>query len=192
MKNSLIISASPKKKGNSASVAQCIKDYFETHLHAQTAMSGVLFLSDYNINHCTDCKYCKTNSACVHDVKDDAHFLFEACREADNIILVTPIYFYHAPSQLKAFIDRSQKYWYTEHNIDKKFYAVYVCAREKGEKLSLGLDLTLKYFAPLIGAQFEQSLCLFGLEEKDDFHNSQNAQEKVSEFMNSISLNFGT
>ncbi len=129
----------------------------------------------------------------IMDNKDNAKELFTHLLQAENVFIVSPIYFYHMPSQLKAFIDRGQRFWANAHdkqNINpKKVYAIYSCARDKGEKLPQGIDLTLKYFAPLIKANFEKSLCLYGLDKSDDYLNSQKSQEKVQEFLDSIELN---
>ncbi len=200
--DTLIFSASPKKEGNSANLAK--------NLHTCLSLSSrVLFLEDYSINPCIDCGYCKKNkdlknTFCSLDLKnDDTKILFTEFSKARNIYFVSPIYFYHLPSQFKALIDRSQRYWYKlEENLDKEnseenfvktkknIFALFIAGRKQGEKLSQGAELTLKYFAPLIGGELKQSLCLYGLENPQDYINSQEAQDKVLEFLKSSSINF--
>ncbi len=183
MDNILLISASPRKEGNCAHITK--------HLHTSLNKARVLFLSDYAILPCIDCNACKNNDKehnfCIQDTKEqnNAKELYTAISEAQTIIFISPIYFYHAPSQLKAFIDRAQRYWFLqkEEEKNKNIYAIYAAGRKKGEKIPDGIDLSLKYFAPLIQATFIKSLCLYGLENKNDFKNSANAQEKLDIFI---------
>ncbi len=181
MKKTLILCGSPKNNGNSAHIAK--------NMHTLIDSSSVLFLSDFFIKPCIDCKFCSSLPAqCAFDSEDNAKELFNYFLGVDTIIFVSPIHFYHLPSQLKAFIDRSQKFWLCENEIKKKFFAVYACARNKGDKLSQGADLTLKYFAPLIQADFIKSLCLYGLEESDDFINSDISKSLLLDFIHQNKL----
>lgn len=160
----LLLSASPKKKGNSMHVCESIQEYIPS--------AQICSLADYSVLPCTDCGYCKEHKGkCRLDKQDDMAKLLDLCLSAKNIVIVTPIYFYHAPSQLKAFIDRTQRFWYTERTKvrDRKLYAVYVAARRKGKKLTEGLDLSLTYFAPHIQAYFQSSICLYGLDKANDY-----------------------
>ena len=177
----LFIVASPKKNGNSKHVYE--------YLSKQCLDFTALFLENQTLFPCLDCSYCKIHKKqCVQDKRDDLSSFYEACFQAKKIIIITPVYFYHLPSNLKAFIDRSQRFWYPlpDRNLDKnleknlekkneksKLYTIYIAGRNKGEKLSIGMDLTMEYFAPLINSEFISSLCLYGLEDKDDFLNTE-------------------
>ncbi len=187
MKNILILSASPRKNGNSTKITE--------QLHTSFDKARVLFLSDFPIMPCIDCKGCKKNTReqdfCALDSHEDrAKELFTAFQEADTIFIVSPIYFYHAPSQLKAFIDRSQRYWFQSQEkpieITKKIHTIAIASRKSGEKLPQGLQLSIKYFAPLVQAELASSLCLYELEEENDYSNSPNAQRQVMDFIKEI------
>ncbi len=83
-------------------------------------------------------------------------------------------------------LDRSQRYWHKGNNAlssERRIHAIFVAAREQGIKLTEGSLLTLKYFAPLIEAKIQSSLCLYGLDEKEDFVNSSQSQEKLSQYI---------
>ncbi len=181
----LLLSASAKKEGNCMQVCKSLQESLVgADLHS---------LNSYNIRPCIDCGFCKNNlNSCSLDLDDDdCAKLFSLCHKATKIVIVSPIYFYHAPAKLKAFIDRTQMFWHveTQKNLKKKeLYAIYVAARPKGEKLSLGLDLTLKYFAPMLNYEFKESLCLYGLENPTDFSSptshalpfAQEAKKKIA------------
>lgn len=99
-KKVLIISASPRKGGNS----DLLCDQFL--LGAKEAGHDVekIFLRNYKINYCLGCGVCNTKHVCVQ--KDDMKALLDKMVEADVIVLATPVYFYTMDAQLKTFIDR--------------------------------------------------------------------------------------
>lgn len=100
-KNILIISASPRKNGNSDLLCNSFMD------GAKEAGNNVekIFLKDENINYCTGCGYCVSNRKKCSQ-KDDMVKLFDKMLNADTIVMATPIYFYTMNGQLKTFIDR--------------------------------------------------------------------------------------
>lgn len=59
-----------------------------------------------NINPCRACYACwfKTSGKCVQ--KDDATKVIEKIRQADMLVIASPVYFYGLSAQLKAIIDR--------------------------------------------------------------------------------------
>lgn len=59
------------------------------------------------INHCQGCFTCwtKTPGVCIH--RDDMVENLLKLREADLIVIATPLYVYHVPGLLKDFIDRT-------------------------------------------------------------------------------------
>ncbi len=181
MNKVLILNSSPRKGGNCMQVSKTIQELLPS--------APVLSLYDYEIQPCIDCGYCAKNiGLCSLDSSDTYSILLEKCLSYKKTIIVTPIYFYHAPAQLKAFIDRSQRFWNKERKINKNLHAIYIAARTKGEKLSQGLELSLKYFAPMIDAELKESICLYGLESQNDFLSSKDSQEKVSHFISEICL----
>ena len=99
-KKVLIISASPRKGGNS----DLLCDQFI--LGAKEAGHDVekIRLQEHKINYCLGCGVCNTKHICVQ--KDDMKALLDKMVEADVIVLATPVYFYTMDAQLKTFIDR--------------------------------------------------------------------------------------
>jgi multimeric flavodoxin WrbA len=58
---------------------------------------------------CRECGGCDETGECVID--DEMQRIYGLLREADAIIVATPIFFYTVPAQLKAVIDRCQAAW---------------------------------------------------------------------------------
>lgn len=115
-KNVLIISASPRRGGNSDLLCE------QFSAGAQAAGNSVekVFLKDYHIAYCLGCGVCNTSHLCVQ--KDDMKPLLDKLVAADVIVLATPVYFYCMDGQLKTFIDRTVPR-YTEIS-NKDFYFI--------------------------------------------------------------------
>ncbi|MBR1870836.1 MAG: flavodoxin family protein [Kiritimatiellae bacterium] len=105
MKHVLIISASPRKAGNS----DILCDEFARG--AQEAGHDVekIRLAEKDVGYCLGCYACRKLGKCFK--KDDANGLVEKMMSADTIVLSTPVYFYSMDAQLKALIDRSVSRW---------------------------------------------------------------------------------
>ncbi len=100
MKKVLVVSSSPRRNGNSDSLA----DEFIRGAEDVGCVVEKIFLADYNINYCTGCGVCFSCKRCFQH--DDMLFLLDKLVEADAIVLAAPVYFYNMPAQLKTFIDR--------------------------------------------------------------------------------------
>ncbi|MBQ3102497.1 flavodoxin family protein [bacterium] len=100
MKKVLVVSSSPRRDGNSDSLA----NEFARGAEDVGCVVEKIFLADYNINYCTGCGVCFSCKRCFQH--DDMSFLLNKMVEADTIVLVTPVYFYNMSAQLKTFIDR--------------------------------------------------------------------------------------
>jgi len=100
-KSVLILSASPRKGGNS----DLLCDEFLRGARDAGHRAEKIFLGDRKIGHCTGCGACGKSRACVQ--KDDMAAILEKMVRADAIALATPVYFYSMAAQLKALIDRT-------------------------------------------------------------------------------------
>jgi len=101
-KKVLILMGSPRKTGNSAVLAEHLtKGATGEGAHVET-----LFIHGMDINPCTGCDECqgKDASGCVID--DGMQDVYGKLREADSIVLASPIYWFSVTAQLKMVIDR--------------------------------------------------------------------------------------
>lgn len=120
MKKVLVISASPRKGGNSDVLCnEFIRGAEESGNYVKK-----VFLRDKKINYCTGCGVCNTTHQCVQ--KDDMAEILNKVVEYDVIVMATPVYFYTMDAQLKTFIDRTVPR-YTEIS-DKDFYFIVTAA----------------------------------------------------------------
>ena len=99
----LILKGSPRKNGNSAALAEQVSH------GARKAGAKVesVYLAGLEINPCDACDACQEgNDGCI--VQDDMQSLYPKLKQADVIVICSPIYYFTITAQIKAFIDR----WY--------------------------------------------------------------------------------
>ncbi len=126
-KSVLIISASPRKNGNS----DMLCDRFAQGAKESGHNVEKVFVASKNIGYCRGCGACYTSHKCVQ--KDDMADILDKMVTADVIVLATPVYFYSMDGQMKTFIDRTVPR-YTEIS-NKDFYFILTAADT--EKASL-------------------------------------------------------
>lgn len=101
-KKIIILNGSPRKTGNTAALTA------EFTKGAEEAGNTVteFFLGSMNIHGCKGCfgGGKNTDSPCVQ--KDDMDKIYPVYREADIVVLATPLYYWTISGQLKAAFDR--------------------------------------------------------------------------------------
>lgn len=123
MKNVLILSGSPRAKGNSNILCDA---FMQGAVETGNQVEKVL-VSKLKLAGCLGCNACKRNGGrCVQ--KDDMADIKEKMISADVIVLASPIYFYSMTSQLKTLIDRC--YAFMEALTGKEFYYIISCAAD--------------------------------------------------------------
>ncbi len=70
-----------------------------------------------NISPCQNCGGCEETGICVYE--DDMVQINEAIRNADRIILASPIFFFSVSAQAKIMIDRCQSFWCEKYLLKK-------------------------------------------------------------------------
>ena len=100
-KKVLIISTSPRRGGNSDSLADAFAQGAREAGHAVEQIS----LSDKTIGFCKGCLVCQKTQRCV--IRDDADSIAQNMLTADVLVFSTPIYYYGMCGQMKTMLDRS-------------------------------------------------------------------------------------
>lgn len=128
----LIIVGSPRANGRSAHLAEML---FEASIDERP--EDELFLvpvSEVEIGPCIGCNACRRASEitfkndagdevtelrqrCVFD--DDMQALYDLLEEADELIIVSPVYFSGAPAPMKCVFDRMQPYFWVTQEIGR-------------------------------------------------------------------------
>ena len=123
-KKILILSASPRKGGNS----DMLCDAFAKGAREAGHTVEKIRVQEKKIAPCLACYGCRGTGVCVQ--KDDMADILEKMVEADVLVLATPVYFYSMDGQLKTLIDRTLPR-YTEIR-DKEVYFIATAAAGKG------------------------------------------------------------
>lgn len=146
-KNILIISASPRKDGNS----DLLCDEFAKGARSAGHRVEKVRLADKTIHYCRGCGACNDTHVCLQ--KDDMADLLDKVLEADVIVLATPVYFYTLCAQMKTFIDRTVPRYLDMRN--KEFYFILAAAEDDRS----AMERTVECFRGFLD-------CLEGAEEK--------------------------
>ncbi len=135
MKKVLIISASPRKGGNS----DLLCDEFARGAVEAGHDVEKIRLAEKKVGYCMGCYACQKLKKCFQN--DDANELVEKMLSADVIVLATPVYFYSMDAQLKALIDRSVSRWDDFGRFKgTEFWLVVTAADESHEMMSATLE----------------------------------------------------
>ncbi len=101
-KNVLVISASPRKGGNSDVLCDRLIQ------GAQESDNSVekIFIRNKEIKYCIACEACQRNNG-VCAIHDDMAEILDKMTKADVIVMASPVYYYSMNGQLKTLIDRT-------------------------------------------------------------------------------------
>ncbi len=97
----LTLLGSPKKDGSSSLLANQVIAGAE----AAGAENETYHLQGMNLKFCTGCRKCRTETAKSCVIEDDMQILYPKLRDADAIILASPIYWAHVTAQIKSSIE---------------------------------------------------------------------------------------
>lgn len=103
-----IVAINGSHRGKKGNTHKLIEKLFEG-ASQKGAICEEILLSEHKINPCIDCKICnseKTMFKCVYDDKDDVKMIFDKIREADLVIIASPVYLFTISGKLKIFLDR--------------------------------------------------------------------------------------
>lgn len=145
-KSVLIISASPRKGGNSDTLC----DQFAKGAKEAGNEVEKLRLSELHIEYCSACYACKKVGHCVK--QDDMEYVLDKMRAADVIVLATPVYFYTMNAQLKTLIDRTLGGAQKPGLENKEFYLI-ATAADGRKAMERTIDGIRGYLECLLGAK---------------------------------------
>jgi multimeric flavodoxin WrbA len=148
--NVLALVGSPRKGSNTDLLVSTIIEGAAVNNHTV----GKVYLYDFDIASCVDCKACKTgNYKCA--LNDDMQMLYPKLEEADIIVFGTPLYWYGPTAKMKLLVDRLRPFVASGKLKGKK--AVLVIPSEEGADACnfavgmftlsfkyLGMDLAVK------------------------------------------------
>ncbi|HAK88684.1 MAG TPA: flavodoxin family protein [Nitrospiraceae bacterium] len=129
-------------------------------------------LNIMRIKPCQDCSGCDKTGKCI--INDDMDEIYGAIREADRIILASPIFFFGLSAQAKAMIDRCQAFWCEKYLLKKpipegRFGRKGLLLLVGGMQKEIGVqcsEATAKAFFRTISVQHHDALNFTGIDAK--------------------------
>lgn len=164
----LAFQGSPRIEGNTdILLKETLKPVYES------GHDVILFkLNFMNIKPCQDCGWCDKTGRCI--INDDMDEIYDAIREADRIILASPIFFFGVSAQAKIMIDRCQSFWCEKYLLNKpipegSFRRKGLLLLVGGMKKEVGIqcaEATAKAFFRTISVSEHETLSFTGIDAK--------------------------
>lgn len=126
MKNILVISTSPRKGGNSETLAD---EFIRGAKEAGNRVEKVC-LHDKAIGFCKGCLACNKTHRCV--IHDDADTIAQKMLAADVLVFATPIYYYEMCGQMKTMLDRANPLYGADYRF-REVYMLSAAAEDESE-----------------------------------------------------------
>jgi len=138
----LLFNGSPHKEGNTAFALKAAA----AELEAAGIETELIDVGANQIQSCTACNRCARNRDCKCALPDDGvNGWIDKIKEADGIVLGSPVYFGESTASIKAFLDRA--FYVAMNNGDPfrfKAGAALVAVRRSGGRTAL--DTLMRYF----------------------------------------------
>ena len=167
-KKALILSASPRKGGNS----DLLCDQFARGAEEAGPQVEKTRVQEKKIPPCLACYGCRGTGVCVQ--KDDMATILDKMADADVLVLATPVYFYSMDGQIKTLIDRTLPR-YTEMR-DKEVYLIATAAAGKGA-MERTIDSMRGFTDCLPGAKVKGVIYGSGVYQKGEVLETRASQE---------------
>jgi len=187
----LIVLGSPRKNGNSETVARII---VESLAEGQELDAYYLRLTEFDIAPCNGCGGCAKTGMCV--LKDDMINLYQRADDADIIILTSPIYFYGPSAQIKTYIDRFQARWSRKYLLkertrlnDRRAGYLISTGATQGKKLFDATILITKSFFDAIDVEYSGAFEIRGVDEKGAVIENHDTLREARYFAQNIGQN---
>lgn len=173
------INGSPRKDGN-------------TDILLTKALEGAkavgakvekVILNSLKMCPCQECEKVKDDGTCK--IRDDFQDLYKKIKEADAVILASPIFFGSLSAQTKIMIDRFQCVWRYKYVLEKKASrknvpGIFICveASRRDAFLNNAKSIVKNFFATA-GLEYTDELLCQGADEKGAILKNEDALNKA-------------
>ena len=177
----IAIVGSPRKKGNTEILTRhTLRAIGEEGLDTE-----LISLAGLDIKPCTACMVCKKEESCP--IEDDLWPIYTKMKEADAIILATPVYVGSATAQIKALMDRTAYIAYSGRKFEGKVGGPLAVGERAGQNFTVA---QLSYWFYIMGCLMPGSThwnVAFGL-DKGEVEKDEEGLETARVFGKNIAL----
>ncbi len=169
-KKILILSASPRKHGNS----DILSDEFAKGATEAGNQVEKIFIMGKKINYCRGCEVCDSTHQCIQD--DDMDEILEKMVQADVIVLASPVYFYTIDGQMKTLIDRTVPRYMEISN--KEFYYIITAADTNISNMQKAIECFRGFTMDCLSGSVERGILLgLGIWHKGEVEKTRYIEE---------------
>ncbi len=144
-KKIVVITGSPRKKGNSFAMTDAFIQAAEARGHTVTRFDAAMM----NVGGCRACETCyKKGKACSFD--DGFNTIAPAVLEAGAVVFTMPVYWYSIPAQIKAVIDKLYSLVVGGKDFAGKECALIACCEENDMSVLDGVRVPMERTAALM------------------------------------------
>ena len=129
MKHIIVITSSPRKKGNSNALAEAFAKGAADGGHTVEIVS----VAEKRMEFCRGCMVCNQTNRCV--ISDDVAQILPKMAKADVLVFATPVYYYSVSGQLKTFFDRTSPLFTAKYNF-RDVYLLAAAAENEPETIA--------------------------------------------------------
>lgn len=171
------ILGSPLHEGNTAVLLrQALKGAEDAGCSTET-----ILVNNLDFQPCMEMMFCKEHDTCIMD--DDMQAMYGKIRDADSIIVATPVMTMGIPGRLKSFIDRCQVFFMAKYvrkeplvapEKKKVRHGLFICiSGMKIPEVFVGAKLTMKAFFNIIDCPYKDELLINDMDTVQDIRTRQ-------------------
>ena len=166
MKKILGINASPRRRGNT----EILLENFLKGASKEGAGVKEIVLNKLNFSPCQECENLGRNEICI--VEDDLQELFPEVKNADVVVLASPIFFGSLSAQAKMMIDRFQCHWRAKEILkiaaeEKRKKGAFICVEASGrDDFFRNARSIVKNFFATVNAEYSGEVFCKNADEK--------------------------
>ncbi len=178
------IAGSPRRSGNT----ELLLDRALEGARSTGAEVEKIVLNLMKIRGCQHCDGCLKTGMCV--IKDDMQKIYPKLKEADHLILASPVFFMGLTSQAKAMIDRCQCLWVAKYILklpeatskERKRKGLFISVGGMNRpNLFTGNIATVKAIFATLNVAYREELLFPGIDEKGEILNHPPALQQAYE-----------
>ena len=174
-KNVLVITGSPRKKGNSFAMTDAFIQAAEAKGHTVTRIDAAF----KNVTGCRACETCYAKEKpCTFD--DEFNAMVPAILAADVIVFTMPVYWYSIPAQIKAVIDHIFALVVGGKDIAGKGCALITCCEEHDMSVMDGVRIPIERTAALCKWNMVGEVLIPGVLNAGDIDNTDGCKKAAA------------
>lgn len=174
-KKILVITGSPRKKGNSFAMTEAFVKAAEAKGHIVKRFDAAFM----NVGGCRACDTCfKTGKACSFD--DDFNTIAPEIETTDAIVLTSPLYWYTFSAQIKAIMDKFYAFMKVDKDITGKMYGLISCCEENDESVMDGICFSYKRTVAMLKGKSVGEVLIPNVWDVNDIHKTDGIEQAIA------------